>query len=161
MEEDIPFKILDLTESQKYPEQTKICDVRDKIGLEHSVTGDVVVNLAAIHRDDVCLIRMLITEQTYWVQLMSLRYVKKKIKKLVFISSVAVYGFAPPETDETGELEPFNEYGHTKLLAEREYNARYADDSNRLIIVRPTVIFGPGNRGNVFNLLNSIAKDSY
>lgn len=161
MEEGILFEILDLTESQKYPEQTKICDVRDKIRLEHSVTGDVVVNLAAIHRDDV-------TDKDAYYRTNVLGAInvaqvckKKKIKKLVFISSVAVYGFAPPETDETGELEPFNEYGHTKLLAEREYNARYADDSNRLIIVRPTVIFGPGNRGNVFNLLNSIAKKRF
>ena len=33
------------------------------------------------------------------------------------------------------------------------------DPENRtLIIVRPTVIFGEGNRGNVYNLLNQVAS---
>ena len=34
-------------------------------------------------------------------------------------------------------------------------------DENSLIIVRPTVIFGEGNRGNVFNLLNQIASGKF
>ena len=32
---------------------------------------------------------------------------------------------------------------------------------NSLIIIRPTVIFGEGNRGNVFNLLNQIASGKF
>ena len=32
---------------------------------------------------------------------------------------------------------------------------------NSLIIVRPTVIFGEGNRGNVFNLFNQIASGKF
>ena len=55
----------------------------DKIRLEHSVTGDVVVNLAAIHRDDV-------TDKDAYYRtnvlgaLMSLRYVKRKKLRLYF-----------------------------------------------------------------------------
>ena len=36
-----------------------------------------------------------------------------------------------------------------------------AKRNNSLIIVRPTVIFGEGNRGNVFNLLNQIASGRF
>ena len=35
------------------------------------------------------------------------------------------------------------------------------DENNSLIIVRPTVIFGEGNRGNVYNLFNQIASGKF
>ena len=40
------------------------------------------------------------------------------IHKIIFTSSVAVYGFAPVGTDESGEINYFNDYGRTKFLAE-------------------------------------------
>ena len=65
----------------------------------------------------------------------------------------------PPGTNESGEPNYFNDYGRTKYLAEGVYKEWQAEDpKNRtLIIVRPTVIFGEGNRGNVFNLIKQIA----
>ena len=52
------------------------------------------------------------------------------------------------EPREEGAINPFNEYGRTKALAEdvyREWRAK-DPDSRSLIIVRPTVVFGEGNR---------------
>ena len=86
---------------------------------------------------------------------------EKNIDKIVFTSTVAVYGFAAPGTDETGEINPFNEYGRTKFEAEEKLRAWHERGENSLIIVRPTVIFGEGNRGNVFNLLNQIASGQF
>jgi nucleoside-diphosphate-sugar epimerase len=85
------------------------------------------------------------------------------VSTIVFTSSVAIYGFAPADTDEKGEPNYFNEYGKTKYLAEQVYLDWHAQDpSNRtLVIVRPTVIFGPGNRGNVYNLLRQIASGRF
>ena len=82
------------------------------------------------------------------------------INRIIFTSSVAIYGFAPADTDESGEANYFNDYGRTKYLAEKVYKEWQAEDpDNRtLIIVRPTVIFGEGNRGNVYNLLRQIAS---
>ena len=79
------------------------------------------------------------------------------------MSSVAVYGFAPPKTDENGEFNHFNEYGRTKLAAEAVYRKWQQDDPIRrsLVIVRPTVIFGEGNRGNVYNLFHQIASKKF
>ena len=73
---------------------------------------------------------------------------------------MAIYGFAPANTDESGAPNYFNEYGKTKYLAEKVYLDWHAQDplTRRLVIVRPTVIFGPGNRGNVYNLLRQIAS---
>ena len=88
---------------------------------------------------------------------------EKGINKIVFTSSVAVYGFAPSGTGEDGRINPFNEYGRTKALAEDVYRDwRRRDPDNRsLIIVRPTVVFGEGNRGNVYNLLNQINSGTF
>ena len=77
MEEGILFEILDLTESQKYPEQTKICDVRDKID-RSTASQAMLLSTWRQYIETMSPIRMLITERTYWVQLMSLRYVKRK-----------------------------------------------------------------------------------
>jgi nucleoside-diphosphate-sugar epimerase len=84
---------------------------------------------------------------------------KYSISKIIFTSSVAIYGFASADTSESGEPNYFNDYGRTKYLAEGVYKEWQAEDSqNRtLVIVRPTVIFGEGNRGNVYNLFKQIA----
>ena len=60
-------------------------------------------------------------------------------------------------------VDPFNEYGRTKALAEDVYRRwRDKDPKNRsLIIVRPTVVFGEGNRGNVYNLFNQINSGAF
>ena len=88
---------------------------------------------------------------------------KHNINKIIFTSSVAVYGFAPLNTGEDGDTNFFNDYGRTKYLAEQIFKEwQLKDSKNRsLVIVRPTVIFGEGNRGNVFNLLNQIASKKF
>ena len=61
-----------------------------------------------------------------------------------------------------GPFEPFNPYGETKLLAEGIYRAWAEEDPARsLVIIRPTVVFGEGNRGNVYNLLRQIASGRF
>jgi nucleoside-diphosphate-sugar epimerase len=83
-------------------------------------------------------------------------------KKIIFTSSVAVYGFAPLGTDETGKINYFNDYGRTKWYAEEKYRQWLVSDSeNSLTIIRPTVIFGEQNRGNVYNLLRQIAGGKF
>ena len=49
-----------------------------------------------------------------------------------------------------------------KLEAEYVYEAwRKADSANKLTIIRPTVVFGEGNRGNVYNLFRQIASGRF
>ena len=47
------FEIIDLKKSNQFPEKCKIADVRDVESLRKTISGDVVVNLAAVHRDNV------------------------------------------------------------------------------------------------------------
>jgi nucleoside-diphosphate-sugar epimerase len=88
---------------------------------------------------------------------------EKEVQIIIFTSSVAVYGFAPIDTDESGKIAPFNDYGRTKYEAEQVFKAWQAEAPNErtLVIIRPTVVFGEQNRGNVYNLLKQIALGKF
>lgn len=124
---------------------------------------DAVINLAAEHRDDVRPESRYVDVNVGGAARICDAASRAGVRTIVFTSSVAVYGFAPPNTGEDGEFNYFNEYGRTKRLAEEEYLRwhREGDAERCLVIVRPSVIFGPGNRGNVYNLLNQIASGRF
>jgi nucleoside-diphosphate-sugar epimerase len=154
------FQIVDKVKSQSFAELTRVADVRSIDALRTEITADsVLVNLAAEHRDDVTP-RSLYDEVNVGgahnvCQVAS----EKQISTIVFTSSVAVYGFAPVGTDESGRINPFNDYGRTKYQAEEIFKSWQAQAplQRSLVIVRPTVVFGEQNRGNVYNLLRQIA----
>ena len=85
------------------------------------------------------------------------------VQTIIFTSTVAVYGFAPVGTDESGKIAPFNDYGRTKFKAEQIFKAWQAEapTERTLVIIRPTVVFGEQNRGNVYNLLRQIASGKF
>lgn len=133
-------------------------DVADDSSLSAVTKPDAIVNLAAVHRDDVRPRSRYDDVNVQGARNICALAERLDVSKIVFTSSVAIYGFAAPDTGEDGEVNYFNDYGRTKWLAEqvlREWQQR--DPANRcLVIVRPTVVFGEGNRGNVYNLLRQI-----
>lgn len=155
------FEIIDLKMSNQFSEKCKIADVRDVDSLRTAITGDVVVNLAAVHRDDVRDKSEYQRTNVDGAENVARVCSERGINKIVFTSTVAVYGFAEPGTDENGEINPFNEYGRSKFEAEEKLRSWQEVGNNSLIIVRPTVIFGEGNRGNVYNLLKQIASGKF
>ena len=82
------------------------------------------------------------------------------IKNLVFRSSVAIYGLNKTNPDEVNQVDPFNHYGKSKWEAELVIKEWYEKnpEGKSVTIIRPTVIFGIGNRGNVFTLFKMISK---
>jgi nucleoside-diphosphate-sugar epimerase len=155
------FEIIDIKMSNQFPDKCKIGDVRDIDSLRQTITGNVIVNLAAVHRDDVRDKSEYQRTNVGGAENIASVCEEKGIEKIVFTSTVAVYGFAEPSTGEDGEINPFNEYGRTKFEAEEKLRAWQSKGQNSLLIIRPTVIFGEGNRGNVFNLLNQIASGKF
>jgi nucleoside-diphosphate-sugar epimerase len=154
---------IDKQQSPLFPEITKLANVLDKEALDRLLPGrDVVVLLAAEHRDDVTPRSLY-----YDVNVQGMRNVlevmdRHHIKRIVFTSSVAVYGLNKKEPDERNPVDPFNEYGKTKHQAEEVLQEWYAKDPSRNInIIRPTVIFGERNRGNVYNLLRQISSGKF
>ena len=157
-------KIFDVSPSKTFPDLLKFCDVRSLEQLSASISeGSFIINLAAEHRDDVLPQSLYDDVNVQGARNLCLVAVQKNVQTIIFTSSVAVYGFAPLGTNESGKIAPFNDYGRTKWEAEQVYKAWQADDSqNRtLVIVRPTVVFGERNRGNVFNLLKQIASGKF
>lgn len=137
-----------------------IVDIEDNNSLNSIDGSDWIINLAAVHRDDISPLSRYDDVNVQGSINVCKAARKYGINKILFTSSVAIFGFAPADTDELGEPNYFNDYGRTKYLAEQVYKEWQAEDSeNRtLVIVRPTVIFGEGNRGNVYNLLRQIAS---
>lgn len=154
------FLIVDKRMSETFPAQTVLADVRDPAALARVAPfAPVWVNLAAEHRDDVSPISLYQEVNVEGARNLSRAAAGKAVPRIVFTSSVACYGNAPPGTDETGEIAPTNEYGRTKFEAEEVFRSwqREAPATRSLAVVRPTVVFGERNRGNVYNLLRQIA----
>jgi GlcNAc-P-P-Und epimerase len=159
----VPVRIGDLQQSKACPSLWTECDVRDYDSVVNTVgNATAIVNLAAEHRDDIKPLSRY--HETNVLGAINVCNAARSldIKKIVFTSSVAVFGFQSRPVDETGEFAPFNEYGKTKLQAERVYREWAAEDLNRaLVIVRPSVVFGEGNRGNVYILLRQISSGRF
>lgn len=157
------LKNIDKRESHFYPEITHIANVLDKETLARELQGmDAVVLLAAEHRDDVTPISLY-----YDVNVQGMRNTleameRNGIKRLVFTSSVAVYGLNKENPNEDFPADPFNHYGKSKWQAEqvlKDWHGRHPDCV--VSILRPTVIFGERNRGNVYNLLHQISTGAF
>jgi nucleoside-diphosphate-sugar epimerase len=121
-----------------------------------------IVNLAAEHRDDVRPISSYYDTNVRGAEQVCQAARDARVMKIIFTSSVAVYGFHPQPLDESGPFQPVNPYGETKLAAEAVYQAWAAEDASRtLVMIRPAVVFGEKNRGNVYNLLRQIASGRF
>lgn len=153
----------DISRSDAFAELWTECDVRRSESLNDLLRGaEAVINLAAVHRDDVRPVSRYAETNVHGAQQVCEAAQRAGVQKIVFTSSVAVYGFQPRPVDEAGPFAPFNAYGETKLKAEQVYREWAQEDPSRtLIIVRPTVVFGEGNRGNVYNLIHQIASGKF
>jgi len=155
--------IIDKVISCKYPEITIVGDIRDKAFLEVNVAGyDLVVLLAAEHRDDVSPISLYFDVNVNGTQNVLDAMSKNGVENIIFASTVAVYGLNKANPDESRKVEPFNPYGKSKWEAENAINQWFNEKGSRNVtIVRPTVIFGENNRGNVYNLLKQISSGKF
>lgn len=162
--EKYELKNVDLLPSHFFNEITVIGDVTDQEQMNRELKGyDLVVLLAAQHRDDVSP-----TSLYYDVNVGGMEKTLKAmevngVKRLVFFSSVAVYGLNKPNPKEDySPKEPFNHYGKSKLQAEQVAEKWFETHKDwNINIIRPTVIFGERNRGNVYNLLKQISSGKF
>lgn len=157
------FQIFDKVQSGFFLDGGVVGDVRHSMRQQFPPNLSAIINLAAEHRDNVWPLSLYDEVNIDGARNVCDLARLKGINKIIFTSSVAVYGFAPLQTNESGVIAPFNDYGRTKWEAEQVYKEWQAEDPNRrcLVIVRPTVVFGESNRGNVFNLLRQIASGKF
>lgn len=159
-EHGVDFEIIDLIPSVSFPGRTKIADIRDIEALRSAVSGDIIVHLAAVHRDDVRNRELYYKTNVDGTANVCAVAEEKDIRHIIFTSTVAVYGFCAPNTDECGAINPFNDYGFSKHKGEERLRAwrAKAPGVHNLTVIRPTVVFGEGNRGNVYNLFRQISS---
>lgn len=157
--EQYELKNIDLLPSHFFNQYTIIGDVRNQEQMDKELANtDLVVLLAAQHRDDVSPVSLYYDTNVRGMENTLRAMEKNGVKRIVFFSSVAVYGLNKNNPNEEHEKDPFNHYGKSKWQAEQvlqEWHRTHQDWN--VNIVRPTVIFGERNRGNVYNLLKQIA----
>ena len=156
-------KNVDLLPSHFFNHLTVIGDVRSQEDMDRELKGvDLVVLLAAQHRDDVTPISLYYDTNVKGMEVVLKAMKKNNCHRLVFFSSVAVYGLNKNNPDEKHVADPFNHYGKSKWQAEQVLQKWYKSHINwNINIVRPTVIFGERNRGNVYNLLKQISSGKF
>ena len=154
---------LDKNSSPFYDNITINGDIRNLDEIKIPEGTETIVLLAAEHRDDVSPISLY-----YDVNVQGTKNVLKAmnnsgVKNIIFTSSVAIYGLNKTNPDEKHPEDPFNHYGKSKWQAELVIKEWYDNDpiGKSITIVRPTVIFGERNRGNVYNLLKQISSGKF
>jgi nucleoside-diphosphate-sugar epimerase len=140
------------------------CDIREKSSLFNTIAqDDYIILLAAVHKDDITPSSKYYETNVKGTQNVLDEMDRVGCKHLIFTSSVAVYGLNKVNPDENHPVDPFNHYGKSKWEAEKAIKAWYYKDPvcKSVTIIRPTVIFGEKNRGNVYNLLRQIASGKF
>ena len=155
---DYTCKNIDIQPSHFYNEITTLGDVTVQEQIDRELKDvDVVVLLAAKHHDNIVPTSLYYETNVGGMEVTLKAMERNGIKRLIFFSSVAVYGLNKPNPDENFPPDPFNHYGRSKWEAEQvalRWWEKHPDWN--IDIIRPTVTFGERNRGNVYNLLHQI-----
>ena len=87
---------------------------------------------------------------------------KHGIENIVFTSSIAPYGAAEELKTEDTLPTPNTPYGISKLVAEKIHREWAAENPNhRLSIVRPGIVFGTGENGNMTRLYKGLKSHKF
>ena len=159
----LSFSNLDKNPSPFYNASTSIGNIKfpDQINFPKNINS--VVLLAAEHRDDVSPISLYYDINVQGTKNVLDKMDENGVKNLIFTSSVAIYGLNKSNPNEMHTVDPFNHYGKSKWQAEKVIKEWYDNDpaGKSVTILRPTVIFGERNRGNVYNLLKQISSGKF
>lgn len=134
------------------------CDVRQSITVKTNESVELIANFAAIHREpgheayeyyetningaeNVC----------HWAESVN-------CSTIIFSSSIAPYGIGENVRTENTLPVPATAYGGSKLVAEKIHERWLNKDINsrHLVIVRPGVVFGAFEGGNVTRMIKAV-----
>ena len=135
-------------------------DVRKPIALDFTPTpDDVIFNLAAVHRTPGHPDYAYFETNIRGAENVTAFAEQHGIRKILFTSSIAPYGAAEELKTEDTLPTPNTPYGISKLVAEKIHQIWQAKEANReLTIVRPGIVYGKGEHGNMTRLYNSQKK---
>ena len=136
----------------------KYCDVRQQINTEYFPNSiDFVVNLAAVHRepghDPAEYYDTNVNGANSICEFARLA----RVQFLINFSSIAVYGGSSTQCDEKTQPSPVSDYGKSKCQAEKVFESLVMDGVS-VLNVRPGVVFGASEFGNVTRLCRLVEK---
>lgn len=135
-------------------------DVREEISWQPNDKVALIANFAAVHREpghedfEYYETNLLGAENICaWAE-------RVGCNDIVFTSSISPYGPSEQQKNEQSLPVPLTAYGGSKLVAEKIHQTWLAADKaqRHLVIVRPGVVFGPGEGGNVSRLIKAVIK---
>ncbi len=137
---------------------TSISDVREPIPTDVCVSKpEWIFNLAAIHREPGHWPHEYFETNLLGAQNIAAYADRAKCGNIFFTSSIAVYGPTTGATDESSLTCPATAYGSSKYAAELIFERwAAADKARRLVTVRPGVIYGPGDPGNILRMIRAV-----
>ncbi|WP_295084258.1 NAD(P)-dependent oxidoreductase [Ruminococcus sp.] len=138
-------------------------DVRKSINFEFSHTpDDIIFNLAAVHRTPGHPDKAYFETNIRGAENVVAFAEEHGIKKILFTSSIAPYGAAEELKKEATLPMPNTPYGISKLVAEKIHIGWVEKENDReLTIVRPGIVYGKGEHGNMTRLYKGIKGHYY
>lgn len=121
--------------------------------------ADLILNFAAIHREPGHEPHEYFETNLKGAENVCQWAEQVNCKTIAFTSSISPYGPTEEQKNEQSTPVPVTAYGASKLAAEKIHLAwQRGGEDRRLVIVRPGVVYGPGEGGNVSRLVRSIIK---
>jgi nucleoside-diphosphate-sugar epimerase len=128
---------------------------------KNGLNSDAIIHLAGIAHDtkktrdtsEYFTINTELTKELFDV------FLNSEIKDFIYFSSVkAVADKVQEILYEDFQSDPVTPYGKSKLKAEEYLLSKRIPEGKRVFIIRPCMIHGPGNKGNL-NLLYNVVKN--
>jgi GlcNAc-P-P-Und epimerase len=122
----------------------------------------VIVHLAAVSKEPGSPWRDYFANNAEGTRRLCRAAEKAGVQNIVFTSSMMAFAAGPWRRAENDFLDADTAYGCSKLQAEEILRAwQAAEPGRRLRIVRPGVIFGPGDQGNMRRLIRALSKGRF
>lgn len=119
---------------------------------------DAVIHLAAVSREPGYPVKRYYDVNNYGTSVLSDWLVHSSVPQTIFFSSISVYGSCEEPTSENSRMYPETPYGMSKMLAESRLRSWQNENDTSLAILRPGVIFGPGDDGNFPRLAKAVRQ---
>ncbi|OQC07632.1 MAG: UDP-glucose 4-epimerase [Candidatus Cloacimonetes bacterium ADurb.Bin089] len=154
-------------DGEKHPE-TLIGDIRNLqdlnrissiFGQKHNSQLELIIHCAAAKNDFGISRREYYSHNKYGTKTLLNFATEKGIKKLIYFSSVGVFGYPEGQANEDAPYHPDSDYGASKLAGELLCISWQQQNLEReLIVLRPAAIFGPHNYTNTYKLIDTLHR---
>ena len=127
------------------------CDVLDPETLRKALADiDVVINCCRERADE--------REAHRFIESLSRGVKEARVRHLIYLSSIAVYGRAGGTiSEDTAPVEPLNWYARAKLKAEAACR-QLASADLAVTILRPSLVYGPGGEEWSLDFVHSVRR---